>query len=120
LRAAGHFHPRRPEPDVCSWLDLVALGTVADLVPLSHENRIMVREGLRWLNARKRPGVAALLEMAGVKTSELVDERTIGWKLGPRLNAPGRLGDAQLALDVLRAPDAYSAQAAARVVETIN
>jgi single-stranded-DNA-specific exonuclease len=120
LRAAGHFNERRVEPDVCSWLDLVALGTVADLVPLSHENRIMTREGLRWLNARKRPGVAALLEMAGVKTSEVVDERTIGWKLGPRLNAPGRLGDAQLALDVLRAPDAYTAQAAARVVETIN
>lgn len=120
LRKANHFGSRYKEPDVCSWLDLVALGTVADLVPLSEENRIMVREGLRWLNARQRPGVAALLEVAGVKRDEIVDERTIGWKLGPRLNAPGRLGDAKLALDVLRAPDAFSARAAASVVETIN
>lgn len=120
LKKLGHFSPRRQEPDVCSWLDLVALGTVADLVPLSEENRIMTREGLRWLNLRRRPGVAALLEQAGVARSELVDERTIGWKLGPRLNAPGRLGDAQLALDVLRARDTFSAKAAASVVETIN
>lgn len=120
LRAAGHFEGRRSEPDVCSWLDLVAIGTVADLVPLSEENRIMTTEGLRRIAARTRPGIAALLEVAGVKRSEKVDERTIGWKLGPRINAPGRLGDAQAALDLLRAPDRFRAQAAAQVVEVIN
>jgi len=120
LRGMGHFGPARPEPNVTTWLDLVAMGTVADLVPLSEENRIMTTEGLRHLNRRARPGVDALLEMAGVKRSEPVTERTIGWKLGPRLNAPGRLGDAQAALDVLRAPDRYTAQAAARLIETIN
>ena len=120
LRAVQHFAGNRREPDVTTWLDLVAMGTVADLVPLSEENRIMTTEGLRRLNRRERPGVDALLEMAGVKRSEVIDERTIGWKLGPRLNAPGRLGDAQAALDVLRAPDRYTAQAAARLIETIN
>ena len=120
LRTAGHFEGKRSEPDVCSWLDLVALGTIADLVPLSHENRIMTTEGLRRIAARTRPGVAALLEVAGVKRADKIDERTIGWKLGPRLNAPGRLGDAQAALDVLRAPDRFRAQAAAQVVEVIN
>ncbi len=120
LRDLEFFVGKRREPNVTTWLDLVAMGTVADLVPLSHENRIMTTEGLRHLNLRRRPGVDALLEVAGVKRSERVDERTIGWKLGPRLNAPGRLGDAQAALDVLRAPDRYSAQAAARLVETIN
>jgi single-stranded-DNA-specific exonuclease len=120
LRSAGHFEGRRSEPDVCSWLDLVAIGTVADLVPLNHENRIMTTEGLRRIAARTRPGIAALLEVAGVKRSEKIDERTIGWKIGPRINAPGRLGDAQAALDVLRAPDRYKAQAAAQVIEVIN
>jgi single-stranded-DNA-specific exonuclease len=120
LRATAHFDGTRSEPNVCSWLDLVAIGTVADLVPLSHENRIMTREGLRHIAARTRPGVAALLELAGVKRADKIDERTIGWKLGPRINAPGRLGDAKAALDVLRAPDRYTAQAAAQVIETIN
>lgn len=120
LRKADHFKGRIREPNVCDWLDLVALGTIADLVPLSEENRIMTTEGLRRLAERKRPGVAALLEMAGVKRADKIDEQTVGWKLGPRLNAPGRLGDAQPSLDVLRAPDQYSAQAAARVIETLN
>ncbi len=120
LRSVGHFSAKRPEPNVTTWLDLVAMGTVADLVPLSEENRIMTSEGLRHLNRRARPGVDALLEVAGVKRSEPVTERTIGWKLGPRLNAPGRLGDAGAALEVLRAPDRYTAQAAARLIETLN
>ncbi len=120
LRERGHFSGRRSEPDVCSWLDLVALGTVADLVPLTHENRIMTTEGMARMARRTRPGIAALLEVAGVKASEKITEHTIGWKLGPRLNAPGRLGDAQASLDVLRAKDAPSAKAAAQVVETIN
>ncbi len=120
LREAGHFEGRRSEPNVCAWLDLVAIGTVADLVPLNHENRIMTTEGLRRIAARTRPGIAALLEVAGVKRADKIDERTLGWKLGPRLNAPGRLGDAQAALDVLRAPDQYTARAAAQVVEIIN
>jgi single-stranded-DNA-specific exonuclease len=120
LRTAGHFEGTRSEPNVCSWLDLVAIGTVADMVPLNHENRIMTKEGLRHIAARTRPGVAALLDLAGVKRADKIDERTIGWKLGPRINAPGRLGDAKAALDVLRAPDHYTAQAAAQVIEIIN
>jgi len=119
LKKTGHF-THRPEPDVTQWLDLVALGTVADLVPLSEENRILTTEGLRHLNLRRRPGIAALLQMAKVGGAETINEHTIGWVLGPRLNAPGRLGDAQAALDVLRAPNVFEAQAKAGLVETIN
>ncbi len=120
LREAGHFEGRRAMPDMRQWLDLVALGTVADLVPLREENRIMTTVGLTQIAARKRPGVAALLEVAGVKRSDEITEHTIGWRMGPRLNAPGRLGDAQASLDLLRAPDEYKAKAAAGMVETIN
>lgn len=120
LREAGHFEGRRKMPDMRQWLDLVAMGTVADLVPLRDENRIMTQQGLLSIASRARPGVAALLDVAGVKRSDKVSEHTIGWRMGPRLNAPGRLGDAQASLDLLRAPDEYTAKAAARVVETIN
>ena len=79
LRGRGHFEGKRTEPNPCDWLDLVAMGTVADLVPLRAENRIMTTEGLKRLAARKRPGVAALLDVAGIKRSDKIDERT--WRI---------------------------------------
>ncbi len=75
-----------------SLLDLVALGTVADLVPLLGENRVLVREGLRVLNEGRREGVRALLRAAGLRPGE-VTATTIGFCLGPRLNAAGRISD---------------------------
>src|SRR5215475_9645900 len=90
LRDRGWFRSR-PEPDVRELLDLVALGTIANLVPLSAENRILTSLGLRRLQARARPGVAALLASAGVEPEREIDARTIAWKLAPRINAPGRL-----------------------------
>ncbi|MEZ4367183.1 MAG: DHHA1 domain-containing protein [Kofleriaceae bacterium] len=112
LRDAGHFRGR-PEPDPRELLDLVALGTVADLVPLREENRILTALGLARLGARARPGLAALLEIAGVGADQPVDARTIAWKLGPRLNAPGRLGAALPALELLLASDADAGRCAA-------
>ncbi len=85
------------------FLDLVALGTVADLAPLHGENRAMVYAGLNQLNAKPRPGVTALLRAAGYKG--LVSARTIGFELGPRLNAAGRLGSAMDALRLLATQD---------------
>ena len=83
-------------------LDLVALGSVADMVPLVEENRILVSAGLRVLTTRKRPGIAALCEAANISEGPL-DAGDISFRLAPRLNAAGRLGEAQLALDVLLA-----------------
>ncbi len=105
LRDRGWFSRpgARPEPDVRELLDLVALGTIADLVPLSAENRILTALGMKRLQARARPGVAALLAAAGVGLDRDVDTRCVGWKLAPRINAPGRLGAAMPSLRLLLA-----------------
>ena len=118
LKEQGWF-ARRAEPDPRALLDLVAVGTIADLVPLSGENRILTAMGLKLLAQRQRPGLAALLAAAGVEVDQPVDEKTVGWKLAPRLNAPGRLGDAGPALDLLLA-DAAGAGAAASALEAAN
>jgi single-stranded-DNA-specific exonuclease len=106
-RLGSAFDPRE-------LLDLVALGTIADLVPLVAENRILVAAGLERLNLRKRPGLAALARRA-----ELVDARITAhdaaFRLTPRLNAAGRLGEAQLALDLLLAGDADAERLAAEL-----
>lgn len=119
LRDQGWFG-RRAEPDLRELLDLVALGTVADLVPLRGENRILAATGLRHLAMRRRPGLAALMDMAGVNGDQVVDERTIGWRLGPRLNAPGRMGDAGPSLSLLLAEDAAEAARWAERLEQAN
>ena len=109
----------RTEPDVRELLDLVALGTIADLVPLTSENRILTALGLRRLHSRARPGIAALLTAAGVSEEREVDARMVAWKLAPRINAPGRLGAAMPSLALLLA-DAGSAAERAQVLEAAN
>lgn len=118
LRDAGHFRTVA-EPDPRELLDLVALGTIADLVPLREENRVLTALGLERLAARRRPGLAALLEVAGVRPDDKIDARSVAFKLGPRLNAPGRLGAALPSLELLLA-DASSASACAAVLEQAN
>lgn len=96
---------RSPQPiNGSDVLDLVALGTVADLAPLTGENRALVRKGLSVLNKAKREGIKSLLSMAGVKPGA-VDAGTIGFTLGPRLNAAGRLESALAAYDLLMTQD---------------
>lgn len=107
-------------PDPRAWLDLVALGTICDMVPLVDENRILVRHGLGVVASRRRPGLRALLEFAGVGEDEPIDEGHVGFRLGPRLNAPGRLGPAEPALLLLRARSAMEARAMAERVERSN
>jgi single-stranded-DNA-specific exonuclease len=119
LRERGFFRTGRSEPDVRDLLDLVALGTIADLVPLAAENRILTALGLRRLQSRARPGIAALLAVAGVDGSREIDAATVAWKLAPRINAPGRLGAAEPSLALLLA-DAASAAARAQALEDAN
>ncbi|HEX7837792.1 MAG TPA: single-stranded-DNA-specific exonuclease RecJ, partial [Kofleriaceae bacterium] len=120
LRERRYFERAgRTEPDVRELLDLVALGTIADLVPLADENRILTALGLRRLQSRARPGIAALLAAAGVAEDREVDARTVAWKLAPRINAPGRLGAATPSLALLLA-DATSAAECAQALEAAN
>lgn len=89
--------------DLREYLDLVAVGTVADIVPLVDENRILVRRGLRQLEQTLWPGLRALIEVSQV--SFPVTAQDVGFRLGPRLNASGRLGDAMLSLQLLQTDD---------------
>jgi single-stranded-DNA-specific exonuclease len=107
-------------PDPRAWLDLVALGTVCDMVPLAEENRILVRHGLAELDRRKRPGLRALLQRAGVAPETRIEESHLGFQLGPRLNAPGRLASAEPAFNLLRARSEAEAEPFAAEVEKFN
>jgi single-stranded-DNA-specific exonuclease len=91
-----------------SLLDLVAIGTVADLAPLVGENRFLVRRGLEVLNAARREGTRALLRVSKAQRGD-VSAATIGYGLGPRINAAGRLGDASLSYDLLLTSDPIEA-----------
>lgn len=102
-----------------SLLDLVALGTVADMVPLLGENHILVQRGLDVINDAQRPGLAALLQLSGVEPGT-VGTSTIGYRLAPRLNAAGRMGDARTALTLLLAPDLSAALPLAHELESLN
>jgi len=117
LRERGHF-ATRPEPNLRQHLDLVALATVADVVPLTGANRILVRHGLAELTRGARPGVQALKSVAGV--TEAVTAGVVGFRLGPRINAAGRLDDAALGLKCLLAPDLETALPLARALDEAN
>jgi single-stranded-DNA-specific exonuclease len=109
---------RAEQFDVRNLLDLVALGTVADLVPLSGENRILVSVGLKWLEATKRVGLCTLKNVAGINGECGVYE--VGFQLGPRLNAAGRLEHAAAALDLVRATDRKTAEGLAKSLDETN
>ncbi|MFH0810535.1 MAG: single-stranded-DNA-specific exonuclease RecJ [Pseudomonadota bacterium] len=98
-RMAGR--PELPTPQ--DWLDLVALGTIADLAPLKEENRIMAKAGLRCLETTKRLGLARLKAVS--RCTGAVSSADVGFRLGPRLNAAGRMGDAVRALRLLLTTD---------------
>lgn len=102
LREDGYFSSRT-EPNLREFLDLVALGTIADIVPLVDENRILVSHGLKELTLSARIGVSALKAVAGV-TGE-VDCGIVGFRLAPRINAAGRLDDAALGVELLLTGD---------------
>ena len=118
LREAGAF--TGPEPDLSVLLDLVAVGTVADLVPLDYNNRLLVSAGLRRLrNGQGQPGLRALIELARRDEANLTAS-DIGFAIGPRLNAAGRLEDMALGIECLLCDDPRRARELAEVLEGIN
>lgn len=101
-------------------LDLVALGELADMVSLTDENRVLVALGLQQINQAPRPGLSAILKNAGQKDNEPVISETVGFKIAPRINAVGRLGDADLSLKLLMSQDPEEAATLASEVEALN
>ena len=118
LRERGFFAGKH-EPNLKQLLDLVALATVADVVPLTGANRVLVTHGLKELTAGRRPGVRALKDVAEVGGEEIT-AGTVGFRLGPRINAAGRLDDASIGLQCLLARDYESALPLARALNSAN
>lgn len=108
------------EPNLSQWLDLVALGTVADVVPLDQVNRALVHQGLlRIRSGYSRPGIQALLRIAGKNPARLV-ATDLGFALGPRLNAAGRLDDISLGIQCLLCDDPQQALHTAQALDELN
>jgi single-stranded-DNA-specific exonuclease len=118
LRQRGYWQARGGEPDLMAFLDLVALGTVADVVPLRGLNRAFVRQGLQIVRARSRLGLRALADSARVDGP--ITPFHLGFLLGPRINAGGRIGDAALGAKLLLSGDEAEAVAIASRLEGLN
>lgn len=121
LRKIGWFDRRSiPQPSMANWLDLVALGTVADVVPLDKLNRILVHQGIKRVQAGYcRPGISALLELASREQSRVV-AADFGFAVGPRLNAAGRLDDMTLGIHCLLCEDFREARQYAVELDQLN
>jgi single-stranded-DNA-specific exonuclease len=117
LRRRGFF-AARAEPDLKRYLDLVALATVCDVMPLTGLNRALVAQGLKVMARRERAGIAALLEVAQSKDSP--SAHTLGFLLGPRINASGRIAESDLGLRLLVEDDPVEARAMAETLDTVN
>jgi single-stranded-DNA-specific exonuclease len=119
LRKRGAF-ATQAEPNLATLLDLVALGTVADVVALDHNNRILVAQGLARMRQRKlQPGIAALLQIAGREPAR-ASTFDLGFAVGPRLNAAGRLADMSLGIECLTTDNMARALNIAQELDTIN
>ena len=119
LRLRGWF-AQRAEPNLAHYTDLVALGTVADVVPLDHNNRILVAAGLQRIRAGlARPGIAALLDVAS-RDPRTVVASDLGFAVGPRINAAGRLDDMSIGIECLLSEDPARAAALAMQLHRLN
>lgn len=120
LRARGWFSVSRPQPNLARYLDLVALGTVADLVPLDHNNRVLVRQGLeRIRRGMARPGLMALLKL-GKRDYRFASASDLGFAVGPRLNAAGRLEDMSTGIRCLMSDNPSEAAELANQLDELN
>lgn len=121
LRALNHFRTTGlNEPNIANYLDLVAIGTVVDLVPLDRNNRVLVANGLnRIRNRRTRPGIVALCESAKINQAGINTE-DLGYRLGPRLNAAGRLEDIGIGIKALLSSNIKDARVHVKRLDAIN
>jgi single-stranded-DNA-specific exonuclease len=117
LRYEGFFDERE-EPNLKQDLDLLSIATVCDMVPLVDENRFFVKVGLQQLRHRLKPGLKALLKVSGTK--EDVTATDLGFRLGPRINACGRLEDASLGVQMMTSRDDEEAMRLAKVLDGLN
>jgi single-stranded-DNA-specific exonuclease len=115
---AYRFFETRPAPNLLELLDLVALATICDVMPLTGVNRALVTQGLRVMAKRARPGIAALLEVAAV--NEAPSAMHCGFALGPRINASGRIAEADMGLRLLLAQDVDAARLLAQTLDGVN
>lgn len=118
LRTRGYFNDARPEPRILSWLDIVALGTVCDVVPLTGVNRAFVAQGLRVMAMRQNPGLVALSDVADITAPPAAFHA--GFILGPRVNAGGRVGKSDLGARLLSTDDPLEARALAQELHQFN
>jgi len=113
------FWDCRSEPNLKNYCDLVALGTIADMVPLVYENRIFSKIGLELIKSCHHPGIQALMEVAGI-SKNAADADDIAFRLAPRLNAAGRMVHASIAVDLLTTKDVNQARQIANSLNTLN
>jgi single-stranded-DNA-specific exonuclease len=118
LRARGYYKEAAEEPDLMSLLDLVALGTVCDVVPLLGANRALVSSGLKVMARMENPGLKALCEISRAAGAPSV--YSLGFILGPRINAGGRVGDSSIGVRLLTTGDAVEAQRLASMLDQFN
>jgi len=118
LRDEG-FWGQQPEPMLREYCDLVALGTIADMVPLVGVNRILARAGLDVLKAGRRPGLRALMKISGVAPDRL-DAEDISFRLAPRLNAAGRMAHSRLSVRLIQETDPRNTNRLAELLERLN
>ena len=118
LREKGYYNEQRPEPNLMQWLDLVALGTVCDVVTLLGINRAYVTQGLKVLSTRQNLGLKTLIDNAGI--SEKPDAYHLGFVLGPRINACGRVGKAYVSSRLLCSTNPTEAQLLAEELNSYN
>jgi single-stranded-DNA-specific exonuclease len=118
LRERGWF-TRMREPDLREYLDLVALGTVADRVPLLNQNRILVHSGIRMMGRSRWTGLGAMMDVAGIGSAEITSD-DLAFRLGPRLNAPGRMGNPEIAVHTLTVDKTGAARDMALALNAAN
>lgn len=105
--------------DMLQWIDIVAMGTVADVAPLTGDNRILTRVGLKDLVRPKRPGLSALYQLTNFNPEDMLTGRDIGFRIAPAINAPGRMGPPDIILDLLMERDGSQAREVAEQVKAL-